>query len=62
MFFTLGGNDYVCSGTALLSGNKSVVWTAGHCVNEGPGEFATNWEFVPGLQGRQRAARRLCRR
>jgi hypothetical protein len=35
VFFTLGGVDYVCSGTALLSGNKSVVWTAGHCVNEG---------------------------
>jgi hypothetical protein len=47
VFFTLGGNDYVCSGTALLSGNKSVVWTAGHCVNEGPGTFATNWQFVP---------------
>ena len=24
-----------------------MVWTAGHSVNEGPGEFATNWEFVP---------------
>src|SRR5690242_11918704 len=47
VFFTLGGNDYVCSGTALLSGNKSVVWTAGHCLNEGPGDFATNWQFVP---------------
>jgi hypothetical protein len=47
VFFTLGGVDYVCSGTALLSGNKSVVWTAGHCVNEGPGAFATNWSFVP---------------
>ena len=47
VFFTLGGSDYVCSGTALLSGNKSVVWTAGHCVNEGPGAFATNWQFVP---------------
>ena len=47
VFFTLGGSDYVCSGTAILSGNKSVVWTAGHCVNEGPGDFATNWEFVP---------------
>ena len=47
VFFTLGGSDYVCSGTALLSPNKSVVWTAGHCVNEGPGDFATNWEFVP---------------
>jgi hypothetical protein len=47
VFFTLGGVDYVCSGTALLSGNKSVVWTAGHCVNEGPGDFATEWAFVP---------------
>src|SRR4051794_13687278 len=47
VFFTLGGVDYVCSGTALLSSNKSVVWTAGHCVNEGPGDFATNWQFVP---------------
>jgi V8-like Glu-specific endopeptidase len=47
VFFTLGGGDYVCSGTALLSGNKSTVWTAGHCVNEGPGAFATNWQFVP---------------
>jgi hypothetical protein len=47
VFFTLAGVDYVCSGTALLSGNKSVVWTAGHCVNEGPGAFATNWQFVP---------------
>lgn len=47
VFFTLGETNYVCSGTALLSGDKSVVWTAGHCVNEGPGAFATNWSFVP---------------
>jgi hypothetical protein len=41
---------YVCSGTALNSSNssnRSVVWTAGHCVNEGPGAYATNWAFVP---------------
>ena len=49
VFFTLGGVDYVCSGTALLSGNKSVVWTAGHCVYDPapPGDFATNWNFAP---------------
>jgi hypothetical protein len=47
VFFTDGGVNYVCSGTALTSGNESVVWTAGHCVNEGPGAFATNWAFVP---------------
>lgn len=47
VFFTLGGTDYVCSGTATSSGNADVVTTAGHCVNEGPGSFATNFVFVP---------------
>jgi V8-like Glu-specific endopeptidase len=48
VFFSSGGLNYVCSGTALLSGNKSTVWTAGHCVNEGDGSgFHTNWAFVP---------------
>lgn len=47
VFFTDDGLNYVCSGTALLSGNKSVVWTAGHCVNDGANEFHTNWAFVP---------------
>jgi hypothetical protein len=47
VFFTLGGSDYVCSGSATSSSNADVVSTAGHCVNEGPGDFATNWAFVP---------------
>jgi hypothetical protein len=47
VFFTLGGVNYVCSGTATSSSNRDVVTTAGHCVNEGPGAFATNWAFVP---------------
>jgi V8-like Glu-specific endopeptidase len=47
VFFSDGASNYVCSGTALTSGNESVVWTAGHCVNEGPGGFYTNWAFVP---------------
>ena len=47
MFFTLGGLDYVCSGSATSSTNGDVVSTAGHCVNEGPGAWATNWAFVP---------------
>ena len=59
VFFSDGASNYVCSGTALSSGNQSVVWTAGHCVNEGPGGFYTNWAFVPGLQGRR--ARRTAR-
>ncbi len=41
------GVNYVCSGSALVSANESVVWTAGHCVNEGPGAFYKNFLFVP---------------
>ena len=47
VFFTMGGSNYVCSGTATASGNQSVVTTAGHCVNEGPGAYVTNFAFVP---------------
>ncbi len=47
VYFTSHGADYVCSGTALASQNRSVVWTAGHCVNDGPGAFHANWAFVP---------------
>jgi V8-like Glu-specific endopeptidase len=47
VFFTDGGSNFVCSGTALLSGNSSTVWTAGHCVHDGASGFHTNWAFVP---------------
>ena len=47
VFFTEGGTNYVCSGTATSSTNGSVVTTAGHCVNEGPGAYVTNFAFVP---------------
>ena len=47
VFFTLAGSDYVCSGSSTAAANKSLVQTAGHCLNEGPGAFATNFTFVP---------------
>ncbi|MEZ2389900.1 serine protease [bacterium RCC_150] len=47
VFFTLGGVNYVCSGNSVTSENQNTVSTAGHCVNEGPGVFATNFTFVP---------------
>ena len=62
VFFTLpggppDGGDYVCSGTAVRSPGRSLVWTAGHCVFD-PGEmgvlgagYATHWEFVPAYNG-----------
>ena len=55
IFFTLPGDgpdagDFSCSGTAVRSPSRSLVWTAGHCVFD-PGMlgagYATNWEFVP---------------
>lgn len=55
VFFTIPAGpeagDYVCSGTAVNSRNRSVVWTAGHCVFdlESGNSFATNWIFVPGF-------------
>lgn len=48
VFFTLGGVDYVCSGSVSPGGNGNTVVTAGHCLNEGPGSYASNFTFVPG--------------
>ncbi len=49
VFFTKAtGGNFVCSGTAVNSENKSIVWTAGHCVHGGRGgAFHRNWIFVP---------------
>lgn len=44
VFFSDSGVNYVCSGTAIAG---DIVWTAGHCVNEGPGVYYTNFMFVP---------------
>lgn len=45
-----------CSGTSVDAPNRSVVITAGHCVNEGgPGHwFNQDWIFVPGYHDGQR--------
>lgn len=49
VFFTGNRGDQTCSAVALNSANRSVVWTAGHCVEAGvSGGFHHNWVFVPG--------------
>lgn len=65
VFFTLGGADYVCSGTLVRGKQVDVVLTAAHCVTDGSGQagtgaagtgsagrpqWATNWIFVPGFR------------
>ncbi|MBC7724577.1 MAG: hypothetical protein H7146_07495 [Burkholderiaceae bacterium] len=50
VFFTMGGGNYVCSGNAVSATNENTVSTAGHCLNEGPGAFATRFTFVPAYE------------
>lgn len=49
IFMTFDGvNTYVCSGTAVSSTNRSVVWSAGHCVYEASkGGWIQDLIFVP---------------
>ncbi len=49
VLFTLGGSDYICSGSVVTETQsvQSIVLTAGHCVVENDGTFATNWLFIP---------------
>ncbi len=46
VFFTLGGLNYVCSGTSVNAPNKSLVVTAGHCTH-GNGSYASRFMFAP---------------
>jgi V8-like Glu-specific endopeptidase len=48
VFFSMGADDYVCSGSAVSSPDRSTVLTAGHCVYDPQtATTATNWAFVP---------------
>jgi hypothetical protein len=46
VFFTIGADNYACSGTLVSSANGDVVATAGHCVFA-DGAYVTNFSFVP---------------
>jgi V8-like Glu-specific endopeptidase len=50
VLFNIDGGRYGCSGTVISSRNRSVVFTAGHCVNDGGphGPWANHWSFAPG--------------
>jgi V8-like Glu-specific endopeptidase len=43
-----GGGFGRCSGTAVNAPNRSVVITAGHCINQSRHWFNQDWVFVPG--------------
>ncbi|WRH26456.1 hypothetical protein GC088_07560 [Arthrobacter sp. JZ12] len=47
VFFTMGGQNYVCSANSVQSGNQSTVATAGHCTYDIDAGWATKFVFVP---------------
>ena len=49
LFFVQNGGSFVCSAAAVQNapGNKTIVWTAGHCVSDGQGHADTSAVFVP---------------
>jgi hypothetical protein len=54
LFVVQGGEEGSCSATAIDSPTRSLVLTAGHCVNTGsqhgrPGTWSSYLEFVPGF-------------
>lgn len=56
VFFTLGGSNYVCSGSLIAGGTSGyVVSTAGHCTHEGDGSgadgYASRFTFYPAWTG-----------
>lgn len=54
VFLTLGGDEYFCSASTVNSGNQDVVVTAGHCLKDGRGAWASRWTFVPGYRDGKR--------
>src|ERR1700761_3928812 len=54
LYVVQGGEEGFCSATAIDSASRSLVLTAGHCVNTGPkkgrpGTWSSYLEFVPGF-------------
>jgi V8-like Glu-specific endopeptidase len=49
VYFTIpGGGTASCSASAVASGKRRLVMTAGHCVHQGAGgQWYSNWQFVP---------------
>jgi hypothetical protein len=52
IFYSVGPQLFVCSGTVISSRGRNVVLTAGHCVyNHNAAAYASQVLFVPGYDG-----------
>jgi hypothetical protein len=47
LYFDEPDGAYECTASVITSANKNLIWTAGHCVTDGAGNWYTNWLFVP---------------
>ena len=47
VFMHQHGFDYVCSGSSVQSAPRQVVFTAGHCMDDGDGHPSSHVVFVP---------------
>lgn len=47
IFFRQNGFRYSCSGSSVVGGGRNIVFTAGHCLNDGAGTWSTDVIFVP---------------
>jgi len=50
VFMHQHGFDYVCSGSSVQSAPRQVVFTAGHCMDDGHGHASSHVVFVPGYR------------
>ena len=50
LFISTTDFDGECSATVVSSEGQDVVWTAGHCVHDGSGDFHSDFLFVPGYR------------
>ncbi|WP_017538919.1 trypsin-like serine peptidase [Nocardiopsis halophila] len=48
VFLSMDGRDFTCTASVVRARNASTVVTAGHCLKDGSGAWASNWVFVPG--------------
>jgi V8-like Glu-specific endopeptidase len=62
VFFTLRGQQYVCSASVVVAANKSTVWTAGHCLNDPGRAWASYVLFRPAYRNGASQGRWVARR
>jgi V8-like Glu-specific endopeptidase len=50
--FDTGKGGAECTASVINSANRSMIWTAGHCVSDGNGHWYSNFQFIPDYHDR----------